>query len=178
MHMVARIIRKFFFLAIPASLPFLISCSFSRSTTTLSTPAIITENAPFELEQVSSNPSIYLIKDSALGEKRVFVSIFKECRVKEGRDLTASTRSLFVGLEKLDITGQSAFQYQDSTILESEASGTVDGRPVSLLVYSERTKDCVRDLLVWTLKQDEEDGGRWKEILRDRDRIVDLLRKQ
>lgn len=158
-------------------LPFLISCSFSRSTA-ITTPAITAQNATFQLERVSSDPSVYLVKDSTLGERKVFVSVFKECPVKKDRDLTATTRSLFVGLEQLDITKQSAFQYQDSTILESEATGVVDGQPISLLVYSERTNNCLRDLLLWTRTQDGEDSGKWKEILEDKDRVVDLLRKE
>jgi len=99
--------------------------------------------------------------------------------VKEDRDLFATTRSLFIGLDQLEIVRQSEFQYGASSILESEASATLDNQPFSLLVYSERTPDnCVRDLLLWTVEAGEKDSDKWKEILQDKSRVMDLLRKE
>lgn len=135
------------------------------------------QSAPFPLEEVSKDPRVYRIKDPSLGEKKVFFTVIKECPVKEDRTLFATTRSLFIGLEQLNIFRQSELQFENLLLLKSEATAVVEGNRISLLVFSERTQDCVRDLLVWTIASEDKEE-RWKEIFEDKNRLMDLLRKE
>ena len=150
-------------------IPFLISCSFSSAThTSFVKPA----DSRLSFDRVSTEPLVYRADD-------VFLTMLKECPVREETPLPGFTRELFIGLEGLQIERQTTENVEGTNVFETEASASLDGKPLRLLSLSVRAHDCVQDVLFWSRVEDGQPSSEvFRKMLDHKQLYVDMLRSQ
>jgi len=94
----------------------------------------------------SDDPPVYQCEG---GDVPIFFTLVRDCEIPEKFSRQATTRQLFVGLQKLDVIAQDPIEIGNSKLLRSLISGLLDVEPVLAVTFSQREDRCVTDLVAW-----------------------------
>lgn len=67
----------------------------------------------------------------------------------------ALTRQLFIGIDKLKVKEQSIITKDSNSALLSDIEGNVDGSNIYIRSLSYRNRNCIQDVIVWSLNLEE-----------------------
>ena len=131
----------------------LIACSLSACSVFQEVPARSLPIAPVSdgdsVSELQKTPYLYYLSFADKTLPPLYVTLLEECEITESLTERATTRQLFIGLEDLTIKEQSRVQVGSDTLVRSLAHARMEDIPLTVISYSLRKKDCVRDYVSW-----------------------------
>ncbi len=125
------------------------------------------EISSLSLIKLESDPLLYRVTHPAI-EFPLFATAFEACGVKNFVPSKAMTRQLLVGFSNMTVNGQETIATPKGTVLQTDTSATVDDEPITLITFTKRGEECVRDFAFWyrTSQASEDSAAVIKKVLR------------
>jgi hypothetical protein len=99
-----------------------------------------------EMEKPASGARIYTCSSD---QDELFITLIKDCSLPEPITLSASTRKLLVGMLNTTILDQGPIVRGEDKVLHSLVTGIVDATPLVMSTFTQRSKGCVEDVVMW-----------------------------
>lgn len=110
---------------------------------------IVKAGMPEQVSELRKSPYVYLLTFPDRPIPDLYLTVLEECNLAETLSGNATTRQLFIGLKQLSIENQKRLKVGDRTIFRSVARARLEEVPLTVVSYSLRDKDCVRDYVSW-----------------------------